>query len=180
MLALAFAEHGFGESNVFSDALTRGYIGTLKACCRQLSVTLETLTVPRAFLELLDELRSRNAALCAARGSTGDSRSTAQGPGAFTGVASNPFPTAGAPERHGAAPAAPAQRARPVSAIGASVAHDAVPPPTPTRPASPGTATALSRQRTARRPPSDSAALRRRKPAYDAAARFARPPCARV
>ena len=31
-----FAEHGFGETNVFSDALTRGYIDTLKACCRQL------------------------------------------------------------------------------------------------------------------------------------------------
>ena len=29
-----FAEHRFGESNVFNDALTRGYIDTLKACCR--------------------------------------------------------------------------------------------------------------------------------------------------
>ena len=44
-------------------------------------ITLQTLPVPRAFLDLLDELRARNAALCAARGSTDDSRSVRQGPG---------------------------------------------------------------------------------------------------
>ena len=148
-----FAEHGFGESNVFSDALTRGYIDTLKACCRQLSVTLQTLPVPRAFLDLLDELRARNAALCAARGSTDDSRSIRQGPGVLTGTASNPGPTSEALTRRDQPPAAPAQRARPISAVGAAFVPNAAPPPLPTRPASAPSLRALATEFTFGRPP---------------------------
>ena len=148
-----FAEHGFGETNVFSDALTRGYIDTLKACCRQLSVTLETVSVPREFLDLLDELRARNAALCAARGSTDDTRSIRQGPGVLTGTASNPGPTTNAPTRHSEPTAAPAQRPPPVPTLGAVVFHGASPPPPPTRPASAPSLRALADEFIFGRPP---------------------------
>ena len=109
--------------------------------------------VPRAFLDLLDELRARNAALCAARGSADDSRSVRQGPGVLTGVASNPDPTAEALMRHGESTAAPAQRARPVSTLGDVVVPNAAPPPLPTRPASAPSLRALADEFTFGRPP---------------------------
>ena len=92
-----FVEHGYGETNVISDALSRGYADTLKAVCRQLNMSIEALEVPRSFGNLLDELRALNASLCAAPATTSDTRSTAQGPGVITGEASHPGPSASAP-----------------------------------------------------------------------------------